>query len=135
MKNMSLRAGLCLSVALLLALAGCSTPPVAHTDMIPNAQFPNIIVEGNLRQCLLFAQPIVLDNPGQPLKVVVPVRSTSMSDVHARYRFTFLDANRVPLHPDMDLRSVVITQDQTMLEGSALDTNARYWHLTVTGDQ
>lgn len=125
------------SFGYLLALAFCL--PLLGGCVQRPAPDPRIFVLDQLRRDLDVGEPRAvreLDEEGQdaaPLRVAVPVTSKRQrGDVIIQYRFTFFDADQVPLRADPGPQRVLIPAGgRRTLEGKALDTRAVLWELEI----
>ncbi|MCC5828538.1 MAG: YcfL family protein [Phycisphaeraceae bacterium] len=68
-----------------------------------------------------------------PLSVTVPLRNVRRSgDLILQYRFTFYDANGVPMRPESSPQRVLIPAGgERTARGAALDAGAVDWRLEV----
>ncbi len=117
-----------------LTLTACeSTPPVAAGDPVTIAD-PRLSVLDPVGQSLLrFQAPVVVDRPGQPLQVQVPVTNVSGRDTYyADYRFIFFDADGLQLEPVQGWEFLNFDPGQSRrMIGAAVHPTARSWRLEV----
>ena len=106
-------------------------PARARQDVLAAEDYPQITVERRIRRTLAVSD--IVEDPGPPLSVTVPVRSLRKKrDIHVQYRFMFLDASGVPLYRDPDWHYMKMSaRTQVFMQGNALDANARDWRLEI----
>jgi hypothetical protein len=132
---------LSMSVLILLAAPGCRVDPVkgpaaGKLDLLPIADYQQIVVQSKLHDALRFAPPIV--EPAtqvKPMRVTVPVRSVDDRwGLNIQYRFEYLDEAKRPLATSNKERWVfkhLAPRVQAFLDSSAMDTTAADWRLIV----
>ena len=121
----------------LILLAGCRNDPVRapytpNQDLLTKTTYPQITTTGDLAGWLLIDKPTVLREG--VMKVSVPVRSASSTGqwIKVQYRFTFLDANNVPLRAQPDWQPITMEpRQQVMMQANSLDSNATDWRLEI----
>lgn len=119
-----------------LGIGGCQgrvmAPGAGRADPILRDNYPAIVAEQDLDKFLFFSEPLVVVGPDQPMRVTVPVRLRSDTEVSAQYRFEFFDVQRRPLRPEPQWRFIRLpARTQVFMEGAALDTAAVDWRLIV----
>jgi uncharacterized protein YcfL len=121
----------------LLALLCCSCfrstlPDTSNPDT--EHPYPHVAISDNLAPAII-ADTATVSGGGTsdvPLKVVVPVRSTSDSDLNVDYRFEFLDASGRPLETEQFWRPIALrSRIQVFLSDSALSSRAVDWRLQI----
>ena len=130
-----------MSVLVVLAAVGCQQNPgkgaaAGRLDLLPLADYPQIVVQGKLHDALRFAPPIVeAATQMKPMRVTVPVRSVDDRwGVNIQYRFEYLDEAKRPLATSKKERWIfkhLAPRVQGFLDSNAMDTTAVDWRLIV----
>ena len=133
---MSLHAVKPLAPALLAAalLSGCRyAPGAAERDPLSPDQYPRITASGALGGDLKFAEPpVVVRNPGEPLRVTAAVRSIRKKPTQAQYRFIFLDADGTPLRMSPGWQQITLpSKTKVYISGTATSDAAVDWRAEV----
>ena len=126
----------------LLALAAfaCAAPDTVkapssgRVDLLPLADYPQIVATQGLHEWLVFSPPSVV--PGgeeKPMSVSVPFRSTyDRQPVNLQYRFIFFDDRGRPLETSPGYRFIhAEPRVQSFLEGNAIQSGAADWRLEI----
>lgn len=124
-----------------LAAAGCQPNPRgpigAGADLTSRQTDPAVTVDQDLAPFIVVRYNDIKVSGGdgtRPMQVAVPVRLTSDQGTESRiqYRFEFFDANDVPLRVQMGWRyQVMPSRNEVVLQGTAMDTIARKWRLSI----
>lgn len=128
-----------LVIAGLLAatLAGCNQPravypPAAGQDPVNAANYPRIVMLDGLQKWVVADTPRVDRSANGVMRVVVPIRSISTTELNTQYRFQWLDGNGMPLEPEADWQYIRLpVSAQEFAQGSAMDSRAVDWRLQV----
>ena len=118
----------------LLILAGCTTTPPSAKD--PRVRLLDTRVQRELAVYAAteqFTQDPTGTAEAAPLKVTVPVENLSgRRMLRLQYRFTFLDANGIPMDPQMSWQRIDIApNDRRYIQGAAVSTGANDWELSI----
>lgn len=109
-------------------------PPIGRQDSFPGQDYPHVAIEQPLNQYLVADyERIVVDEASQdrPMRVQVPVRSTSDSSMYVQYQFSWYDAQHRFVR-DSGWKSVNIDPRlQVQLAANALDSKCADWRLEV----
>ncbi|QQE12925.1 DUF1425 domain-containing protein [Planctomycetota bacterium] len=116
-----------------LLFTACNTAPKGATvDQLSEQSYPKIALIGNFPAKVVYGMPSEQSSMTQPLKVAVPVRLLADKFMAVKYRFIFLEANGMPIKPQMDWRERTLQPKiNTYLEASALSTKAHDWKLEI----
>ena len=121
------------------ALLGCASdpvkaPPGGRADLLPLADYPQIVATQNLHHWLAFSPAIETHGTDdQPIEVSVPLRSKyDKSGLNVQYRFLFFDSDGRPLDDDPGyVFRHIEPRQQYYLESNALDVGAVNWRLEI----
>ena len=118
-------------------LAGCQeskAPGAGMGDPYPAPlNDPQItVLAPELREWLGFQPAVVVNEPGEVMKVQQPVRNLSERQYLIDYRILFYDANGLQLEPTMGWTMVALGPKQTArLTANSLDDRAENYRLEV----
>ena len=120
-------------------LDGCAydpvkAPPAGRADLLPVADYPQIVATQNLHHWLVFSPASI--TPGSDdvtMDVSVPMRSKfDKGGLSLHYRFKFFDDRGRPLREEPGwIFKHVEPRLQYHLEGNALDLAAVDWRLEI----
>jgi len=103
-------------------------------DPLPSSEYPQVAVLEGLKGWLAAGK--IVEEPGPPLAVTVPVRAlTDNKDLNVQYRFFFFDEKGAPLErdphgPDWHYMKMP-SRSQVFMRANALDSNAKTWRLEI----
>lgn len=117
-----------------LLVAGCATNPRPEHDPRVRLLDPRVQRELAVHPATeQFTRDHTETQEAAPLKVTVPVENTSNRRMlRLQYRFTFLDANGIPMDPQMGWQRLDISAgDRRHIQGAAVSSGADDWELSI----
>ncbi|MDX2016899.1 MAG: DUF1425 domain-containing protein [Planctomycetota bacterium] len=139
--NVRLYSAAILGSVCVLVGAGCQPNPRgpigAGADMTSRQTDPAVTIDQDLAPYVVVRYNDIKVSGGdgtRPMQVAVPVRLTSDQGTESRiqYKFEFFDANDVPLRVQMGWKYQVLpSRNEVVLQGTAMDTIARKWRMSI----